>query len=98
MGNIAKVSSSREVVKAELQTMLGEEFFLRDSEEFDGREGAIWTSGESSASGLNGEFIASFYGMKIHPKVEELLNKHGWWLDWYDAGTILLYPDFPIED
>ena len=44
------------------------------------------------------EFNASVYdhefGLNVHIKLAEFLDKYGYFTEWYDAGTILAYERF----
>lgn len=28
----------------------------------------------------------------VHPKINKFVESHGWWFEWYDPGTIMLWP------
>ena len=32
------------------------------------------------------------YEMGIHKKLVALLDEHGWYCEWHDAGTVFIYP------
>jgi hypothetical protein len=85
-------ASGRQLLIADLKKLLGENFHIRDSEDFDGREGAIWISGESY-SPLIEDCPFDGYMLNAHPKVQELLFQHGWCFEFYDSGTVFLYRD-----
>ena len=67
------------------------------SEEFNGSEGGIWVSGEDSDE-YKGNLIYSYYSegkafeLGVNVKWEKELNKRGWYSEWYDAGTIQIWP------
>ena len=71
--------------------------FVRTTEDFDGSKGGIWTSGESSPS-LGGKKIYYYYGnssayeLGVLKKFEDAINKLGWYSEWYDAGTMMIWP------
>lgn len=71
--------------------------FVRTTEDFDGSKGGIWTSGESSPS-LGGKKIYNYYGsgaayeLGVLKKFEAAINKLGWYSEWYDAGTMMIWP------
>lgn len=71
--------------------------FVRTSEDFDGSKGGIWTSGESSPL-LGGKKIYNYYGegsaydLGVLKKFEDAINKLGWYSEWYDAGTMNIWP------
>lgn len=71
--------------------------FLRTTEEFDGCEGGIWTSGEESPEDKSGLPLFSYYaegcsyelGVRTH--FVTFLERQGWYAEWHDAGTIMLW-------
>ena len=74
--------------------------FLRTTEEFNGAEGGIWTSGEDHLSAWDGKPLFDYYHMDVtryslgvHKEIGELLEKQGWYAEWYDAGTVMLWPE-----
>ena len=90
---------------------------MKTTEEFNGKKGGIWTSGESvlfykgippfNATLEYGEILLSengdtdpkHKGMKvkdmylcgIHREIFSWLEERGWYPEWYDAGTLLLW-------
>ena len=60
------------------------------TEEFNGNEGGIWLSGEGST-------LFNYYGffntLGVNPNLDSMTGKRGWWFEWYDAGTMLCWPD-----
>lgn len=76
------------------------EMMLRDSELFDGRKGAIWTSGEEPPLDRTGMPIFDYWAEDIEEKyytfgvrnhLFNFLERNGWYAEWYDAGTIFIY-------
>ena len=74
--------------------------FLRTTEEFSGSEGGIWTSGEDGPQAKDGNPLFSYYSenpykyeIGIHKEVYDYLEKLGWYCEWYDAGTIMIWPE-----
>lgn len=71
--------------------------FLRTTEEFDGCVGGIWTSGEDTLIAKDGKRLFSYYAtspryeLGIHREIYALLEKHGWYCEWYDPGTIMIW-------
>jgi hypothetical protein len=71
--------------------------FLRTTEEFDGGKGGIWTSGEDGLAGKDGFALFNYYAegkcyqFGVHTEIYNFLEKHGWYAEWYDCGTIMLY-------
>lgn len=86
--------------REEMMVILGKLFPITGTtEDFDGSEGGIWICGECGY--LNKEGIpyfdyydmSSLYTFGVESKLYELAEKHGWCFQWYDAGTIMVYPD-----
>jgi hypothetical protein len=71
--------------------------FLRTSEEFNGNEGGIWTSGEESPRNAKGQELfdywseSSNYSLGVRKDFGEYLEKLGWYCEWHDAGTIMIW-------
>lgn len=72
---------------------------VRTSEEFDGAHGGIWVSGEN-ADTYKGKRIYDYYNedprkysLGVLTAWEKELNKRGWYSEWYDAGTVMIWPN-----
>jgi hypothetical protein len=71
--------------------------FVKTSEEFSGSEGGIWVSGENMDE-FKGKTIYDYYAggkdyeLGVNVKWEKELNKRGWYSEWYDAGTVQIWP------
>lgn len=72
--------------------------FLRTTEEFNGSKGGIWTSGESSIEAKDGFNLFDYYyrsytkyEIGVHKEIYDLLQENGWYAEWYDAGTVMLW-------
>jgi len=70
----------------------GQSAFFRKSEEFSGeRTGTgIWTGGEGEPS-KDGMGLWDYWGSN-HPEIDQFLADRGWYQEWQDAGTVMLYP------
>lgn len=90
-------TGSREALIADLRELLGEDFFIRESENFDGREGAIWTTNEQPSAALAGGFAYDDDACQPHSVIEALLKKHDWFCEPYDAGTLFLYNNREVK-
>jgi len=73
--------------------------FTRTSEEFDGAKGGIWTTGENGEE-WKGKVIYAYYSEDYKNRTfgvlnswEKELNKRGWYSEWYDAGTVMIWPN-----
>ena len=108
---------NREQIMKGLYELVPEIDFMSTTEEFNDKEGGIWTSGESVLfyKGLppfnatleygdillseNGDTDPKHKGMKvkemylcgIHRDIFIWLEERGWYPEWYDAGTLLLW-------
>ena len=91
------MSITREKLIAKLERAYPN-MFLRTTEEFDGSEGGIWTSGEESPEDRQGLELFDYYsenhdlydlGVRIH--FNNFLDRQGWYAEWHDAGTIMLW-------
>lgn len=74
--------------------------FLKTTEQFNGGTDGIWTSGEDGIEAKDGHELFNYYSQDykevryqfgVHKEIRELLKKNGWWAEWYDAGTIMLW-------
>lgn len=74
---------------------------LRTTEEFDGSEGGIWTSGEDGITDRVGLPLFDYYAEDYEERLYELgvrkhlvnfLERNGWYAEWHDAGTVTLWP------
>lgn len=74
-----------------LKELLGNDWFLRTTEAFNGSKGGIWTTNERTSNALDGQTIMEEY--EVHPKVEALVKQHGFFVEPYDAGTLMIYPE-----
>ena len=72
--------------------------FVRTTEEFDGSTGGIWVSGENGDT-FKGKRIYDYYNetkaydLGVLVAWEKELNKRGWYSEWYDAGTVMIWQD-----
>ena len=70
--------------------------FVGTSEDFNGETGGIHLCGESMEE-YKGDTIYSYYSESAKYEFgvlntwENELKKRGWYSQWYDAGTIMLY-------
>ena len=71
---------------------------LRTTEEFDGSQGGIWTSGEESPLDRQGLELFDYYaenhklydlGVRTH--FANFLERQGWYCEWHDAGTMMIW-------
>lgn len=72
--------------------------FVRTTEEFNGSQGGIWVSGENMDE-YKGRVIYDYYSedyknrtFGVDNRWEKELNKKGWYNEWHDAGTSMIWP------
>ena len=72
--------------------------FVRTTEEFNGSQGGIWVSGENGDE-YKGRVIYAYYSedyknrtFGVDNRWEKELNKRGWYSEWHDAGTSMIWP------
>ena len=74
----------------DLRELLDDGSFCNDGAAFDqSHAGSIWLSGEGSTL-IDGEYAVYYYD-QIHPKMQEFLDKHNMFIEWYDCGTAFVY-------
>ena len=83
------MSITREKLIAKLERAYPK-MFLRTTEEFDGSEGGIWTSGEESPTDRTGRELFDYYS-EDHSNYDLGVRIQGWFAEWHDAGTIMLW-------
>ena len=73
--------------------------FVGTSEDFNGSEGGIHVSGENWEDEFKGQTIYDYYSEDYKNREfgvlnswEKELNKRGWYSEWYDAGTVMIWP------
>ena len=73
--------------------------FVGTSEDFNGSEGGIHVSGENWEDEFKGQTIYDYYSEDYKNREfgvlnswEKELNKKGWYSEWYDAGTVMIWP------
>ena len=71
------------------------EALATDAIEFYGRKtSGIWLRGSESIAADYHSIFDYYNDCALHPKIEKLIKKAGWYVEPYDAGTAILYPDF----
>jgi len=72
--------------------------FVRETEDFDGSEGGIWVSGENGDM-YKGNRIFDYYNedykkyeFGVYKPFAKEMEKRGWYGEWYDAGTMMIWP------
>jgi hypothetical protein len=97
----AVINEAKQLDRDEMMVHLEDKYkfpSVKTTEEFDGAEGGIWVSGENGVS-LGGKRIYNYYGegsaydLGVLKKYEDAINKLGWYSEWYDAGTVMIWPN-----
>lgn len=74
--------------------------FIKTTEEFDGSQGGIWSSGEDGLCAKDGHQLFHYYSQDmsqkryiggVHKEIYNFLNKYGWYGQWNDPGTIMFW-------
>jgi len=73
----------------------------RTTEEFDGSPDGIWIAGDdSSITAKDGKRLFDYhtqdrtelkYIMGVHKEFNQVLANAGWYGEWYDAGTLMVW-------
>ena len=89
--------TARETMMEQLESVWGIEF-VRTTEEFNGQTEGIWMSGENREEYKDGLDLFNYwaggdkYDFGVHVAIGEWAEKNGWWFEWNDPGTIMLWP------
>ena len=93
------MAKTREQMMATLKTKYPK-LFVNTTEEFNGTEGGIWMCGEDcDVVDRKGNRIFHYYaesnsydfGVIYH--LNKWANRNGWWFEWNDSGTIMMWPE-----
>ena len=83
----------------ELLELLEKKFpdcWFKEGEMFgSGHAGSIWSGEGSIIDGMdlvNDYAQGNKYIMGVHHKMDAFLEKHGWYHELYDSGTVFFYP------
>lgn len=62
------------------------------SEDFDRSTGGIWivADGDNESFNYYSEKWVDTFG--VNPKLNRIVDKRGWFFEWWDAGTMLVWP------
>jgi hypothetical protein len=93
------VNEAKTMDRDDMMTYLEDKygFRARTTEEFDNSSGGIWVSGEDGQS-IGGKRIYNYYAegkayeFGVLVRYEKAINKLGWYSEWYDAGTVMIWP------
>jgi hypothetical protein len=99
LGVVESVNEAKQNIESFMNTLEKKYGFnsVRSSEDFNGSKGGIWVSGENGET-LGGKTIYSYYAsgpayeLGVLKKYEEAINKLGWYSEWHDPGTVMIWP------
>ncbi len=90
---------NREKMMAQLSEMWGVRF-VRTTEEFNGSTNGIWMSGENGETDPAGWELFDYgnenyhqYEFGVHNEINEWAQENGWFFEWNDPGTIMMWPE-----
>jgi hypothetical protein len=106
LDQLVEIQATRSIPREAMKQRIARAFpklWMKDSEEFDpGTRGAIWTTAEDAdATASDGnrlfdayaeDFKETTYVLGVHRQMLALLDAGGWSAEFYDPGTVLLFP------
>ena len=95
-----KLNEAKSVDRDEMMKWIKKSMdFVGTSEDFNGSQGGIHVSGENYDDEFKGQQIYDYYSEDYKNREfgvlnswEKELNKRGWYSEWYDAGTVCIWP------
>ena len=63
------------------------------TKEFGIGDGGIWISGESHPSLFDYYSEGWMDTFGVQPKLNDFVEENGWYFEWYDAGTMMVWPE-----
>lgn len=97
-----QLNEAKTLTREELMDLLENKYKIktvRTSEEFDGQTEGIWVAGDNEEE-LSGNRIFYYYNNStskyangILKQVKTAVEKKGWWFEWQDPGTIIIWPN-----
>jgi hypothetical protein len=95
------INEAKELSRDEMMKVMHTKYglnFVKKSEEFDGEEGGIWLGGSDSLMPNAKDEMFNYYhgGSKypqgVHKDLAKFLDKCGWYGQFADPGTVMLWP------
>lgn len=81
--------------RGQLKNAIAKKFpniWMKDSEEFDGTQKAIWTGEGSDIDGVPAFGVYNEgYVFGVHPELHKFLESKGWYTEAYDPGTFFIF-------
>ena len=62
------------------------------TEEFNEGVGGLWISAEHVDNFFNYHSEELYETFGVDPELNEFVEENGWYFEWYDPGTIMLWP------
>ena len=101
-GNLTEsfMNEAKDSTRDELMNLLETKYKLRTvrtSEEFNGQTEGIWIAGDNGEE-LGGNPIFDYYSNSakyangVLKQFRTTVEKTGWWLEWNDPGTLMIWP------
>jgi hypothetical protein len=98
--NESLVNEAKELDRDALMNLLETKYKIktvRTSEEFNGQTEGIWVAGDNGEE-MSGNKIFDYYNSSakyangILKQVRAAVEKTGWWFEWNDPGTLIIWP------
>ena len=98
--NESFVNEAKDATRDELMDLMETKYKIksvRTSEDFDGQTGGIWIAGDNGEE-LGGNPIFDYYSNSakyangVLKQFRTAVEKTGWWLEWNDPGTLMIWP------
>lgn len=67
-------------------------YVIGTTEDFSGTTDGIWVAGDEQDGLLEYYNNSSKYTFGVEKKLNEAVNKKGWWFSWNDPGTMMVWP------
>ena len=85
---------TREYMMEQLEKAWGLEF-TDTTERFNGVEGGIWLSAENGETDpMDGsQRLFDYWSFGVCNRLDRWAEECGWWFEWNDPGTIMLWPN-----
>lgn len=75
--------------------------FVSTSENFSGSSGGVWVAGDNREKATDGRLLFDYYAeaelnkyiFGIHVDFNNFCEKKGYYCEWHDCGTLMLWPN-----
>lgn len=95
------LNEAKTLTREELMDLLENKYKIktvRTSEEFNGQTEGIWVAGDNGEE-LSGNKMFDYYNRSakytngVLKQLRTAVEKTGWWFEWNDPGTIMIWPN-----